>query len=38
LLSSESTEPDTVVYLIKDLVPEFTHFRLNSEKVPADLS
>lgn len=28
LLSLESAEPDTVVYLIKELVPEFTHFRL----------
>ena len=37
LLTLESSEPDTVVYLIKDLVPEFTHFRL-AEKVPADLS
>ncbi len=31
LLSLESAEPDTVVYLIKDLVPEFTHFRLKPE-------
>jgi len=30
LLSLESAEPDTVVYLIKELVPEFTHFRLKS--------
>lgn len=28
LLSLETAEPDTVVYLIKNLVPEFTHFRL----------
>jgi FlaA1/EpsC-like NDP-sugar epimerase len=28
LLNQESAEPDIVVYLIKDLVPEFTHFRL----------
>lgn len=28
LLTLESAEPDTIVYLIKDLVPEFTHFRL----------
>jgi len=36
LLSLESAEPDTVVYLIKDLVPEFTHFRLkNSEEIEA---
>jgi FlaA1/EpsC-like NDP-sugar epimerase len=28
LLSLQSAEPDTVVYLIKELVPEFTHFRL----------
>lgn len=36
LLSLESAEPDTVVYLIKDLVPEFTHFRLkNSETAEA---
>lgn len=33
LLELESAGPDTVVYLIKELVPEFTHFRLkeNSE-------
>ena len=31
LLCIESAEPDTIVYLIKDLVPEFTHFRLKSE-------
>ena len=31
LLCLESAEPDTIVYLIKDLVPEFTHFRLKSE-------
>jgi FlaA1/EpsC-like NDP-sugar epimerase len=37
LIILETASPDTVVYLIKDLVPEFTHFRL-SEKVPADLS
>ncbi len=36
LLSLESAEPDTVVYLIKDLVPEFTHFRLKkSEEIEA---
>lgn len=28
LLTLESNEPDTIVYLIKNLVPEFTHFRL----------
>jgi FlaA1/EpsC-like NDP-sugar epimerase len=33
LLKLESAEPDTVVYLIKDLVPEFTHFRLRPEGV-----
>lgn len=32
LLSLESAEPDTIVYLIKDLVPEFTHFRLKQSK------
>lgn len=32
LLTLESAEPDTVVYLIKDLVPEFTHFRLKQSK------
>lgn len=32
LLSLESAEPDTVVYLIKDLVPEFTHFRLKKSE------
>lgn len=31
LLSLRSPEPDTVVYMIKDLVPEFTHFRLKKE-------
>lgn len=30
LLNLKSAEPDTVVYLIKDLVPEFTHFRLKN--------
>lgn len=34
LLSLESAEPDTVVYLIKELVPEFTHFRLK-DSTPA---
>lgn len=28
LLNLESVEPDAIAYLIKDLVPEFTHFRL----------
>lgn len=28
LLNLESATPDTIVYFIKDLVPEFTHFRL----------
>jgi FlaA1/EpsC-like NDP-sugar epimerase len=28
LISLESAGPDTVVYLIKEMVPEFTHFRL----------
>lgn len=28
LIKLESPGPDTVVYMIKDLVPEFTHFRL----------
>lgn len=32
LLNLESTEADTVVYLIKDLVPEFNHFRLKESK------
>lgn len=31
LLTLESTEPDTIVYLIKTLVPEFTHFRLKPD-------
>ena len=36
LLALESAAPDTVVYLIKDLVPEFTHFRLaKSETIEA---
>jgi FlaA1/EpsC-like NDP-sugar epimerase len=30
LLTLQSSEADTVVYLIKELVPEFTHFRLKS--------
>jgi FlaA1/EpsC-like NDP-sugar epimerase len=35
LLSQQSASPDTVVYLIKDLVPEFTHFRLaNNDNHP----
>lgn len=28
LLTLESAEPDTIVYMIKELVPEFTHFRI----------
>jgi FlaA1/EpsC-like NDP-sugar epimerase len=28
LLNLESSEPDVIVYLIKNLVPEFTHYRL----------
>lgn len=32
LLMLESAAPDTIVYLIKDLVPEFTHFRLKESK------
>lgn len=31
LLTLESEEPDTIIYLIKNLVPEFTHFRLKDE-------
>ena len=31
LLSLKSAGPDAVVFLIKDLVPEFTHFRLKGE-------
>nr|BDT26875.1 polysaccharide biosynthesis protein [Bacteriovorax sp. HI3] len=31
LLSLRSPEPDAIVYMIKDLVPEFTHFRLKAE-------
>jgi FlaA1/EpsC-like NDP-sugar epimerase len=31
LLTLESSEADTVVCLIKELVPEFTHFRLKNE-------
>jgi FlaA1/EpsC-like NDP-sugar epimerase len=30
LITLESAEPDTVVYLIKEMVPEFTHFRLKA--------
>jgi len=29
LIHSKTTEASTIVYLIKNLVPEFTHFRLN---------
>lgn len=32
LLETRSQEPDTIVYLIKELVPEFNHFRLKTEK------
>ena len=38
LIISDSHEADTIVYLIKELVPEFTHFRLNAESAPAELS
>ena len=38
LLSLELAGPDTVIYLIKDLVPEFTHFRLDSERRPLEFS
>lgn len=31
LLSLKSVEPASVVYMIKELVPEFTHFRLIKE-------
>ena len=31
ILSLESASPDSVVYMIKELVPEFTHFRLAQE-------
>jgi FlaA1/EpsC-like NDP-sugar epimerase len=37
LITLKNAEPDTVVFLIKDLVPEFTHFRLK-EKVPGDFA
>ena len=30
LITLETAEADTVVYLIKDLVPEFTHFRIKA--------
>ncbi len=30
LITLDSAEADTVVYLIKDLVPEFTHFRIKA--------
>ncbi|MBC7428165.1 MAG: polysaccharide biosynthesis protein [Bacteriovorax sp.] len=33
LITLESAEPDTVVYLIKEMVPEFTHFRLKAENI-----
>lgn len=32
LLETESQVPETIVYLIKDLVPEFTHFRLKKDE------
>lgn len=38
LLALESANPDTIIYMIHNLVPEFTHFRLSADKVPADLS
>lgn len=31
LINSDSIEPDAIVCMIKSLVPEFTHFRLNKE-------
>ncbi len=36
LLNLKTIEPVAVVYLIKDLVPEFTHFRLKSEEAALD--
>jgi FlaA1/EpsC-like NDP-sugar epimerase len=40
LITLESSSADIVVYMIHELVPEFTHFRLkdNGDKIPADLS
>lgn len=32
LLNLKSVEPATVVYLIKDIMPEFTHFRLSKSQ------
>jgi FlaA1/EpsC-like NDP-sugar epimerase len=32
LLSQKSSEADSIVYLIKELVPEFTHFSLNNNE------
>jgi FlaA1/EpsC-like NDP-sugar epimerase len=37
LLNLESAEPDTIVYLIKDLVPEFTHYRLKDAAADENL-
>lgn len=36
LLKQESGEADAIVYLIKDLVPEFTHFRLKESAGKAE--
>lgn len=38
LLNLESTEPEIIVYLIKNLVPEFTHFRLKDSKNELSIS
>ena len=38
LLNLESAEPNTVIYLIKDLVPEFTHFRLKENNGDSNIS
>jgi FlaA1/EpsC-like NDP-sugar epimerase len=37
LLSLETSEPDTVVYLIKQIVPEFTHFRLKTTTMSVEI-
>ncbi len=38
LLTLESSEPDSVVYLIKELVPEFTHFRLKNNSTEESIT
>ena len=37
LIQLDSNEPDTIVYLIKSLVPEFTHFRINNQIIDSTI-